>query len=255
MDVLEKVGDKWCATVDLGDGSPVQKFYGDTQDEVVTELIKAQQNATRTIREHKKAAKLNPPQTQPARELPKFEPRSLSVDERFNLSQQLNDPSKNAEAVRALIEAELGAPIETVRQTLTLSQEQAFRQQIAEEAKRFLNSHPDFVPNAENDQTMIQYLEARGLAYTAHNLDIAYEDLKDVLILKTATPQVATVVRPRSASTGIPARSNTRTPSTPVGPTAEEINKMDPSEYRRRLGDPQFRAHVNKLFGPKSPRP
>lgn len=253
-DPLARLDDgRWCATVDLGDGSAVQRFYGETREQVVKELIKAQTHATRTIRENRRALKLEKPD--PAQALPEFNPRTLSTDERFRLTNDLNDPSKSDEALERLIEARLGAPLDVVRATLVQSQESAERARIVSEAQRFVSNHPEFKQCEENDKLMVEYLQARNMGYTARNLELAFDDLKEVLVLNQ--PAAPVVIRPRSTSTGLPASTSAgRAATKPVGLSVEDINRMPLDEYRRKLQDPAFVSAVDKAYTQvRSPRP
>lgn len=245
---------RWSITVN-SDGPP-QKYYGETQDEVVAELTRAQEHATRTIREQKRQLRTT---VTPDADVPAvtFRPRSLTADERYVLTQRLGDPSQSAEAVRELIEAELGAPVEAIRNTLTVVQDNQIKAQFQREANTFVAAHPEFKQSEKNDESMLAYLRTRNMGYTARNLEIAFEDLKDVLELKEIPSQqpATPVARPRQASTGIPARSNVRVNGdVKVGLTVEELNNMSPEDYRRRLSDPKFAAAVNKLTA-IAPRP
>ncbi|HEX3682211.1 MAG TPA: hypothetical protein VHU83_06680 [Bryobacteraceae bacterium] len=271
-DPITKLADgRFCATVDPGDGSPVQKFYGSTKQQVIAKLIEAQSHATKKIREQKRLLKTGHAQTEPAQPVTEFKPRSLSTDEQWRISQDLQDPTKTASAVKRLIEAEIGAPVDIVRSTLNLAQQQARRAKWIEEARVFVDEQPDYHNVPENERLLVQYLESHKLDYTATNLAVAFEDLSSggLLQVKPATdnspgpepaPEQVTQptgerVRPRSAQTGIPARASTPRPApVQVRLTADEVNRMSPEEYRRRLNDPQFRAAVDKLFAPAPQR-
>lgn len=239
---------RWSVTVDLKDGSPIQKYYGDTQDEVVSELVKAQEHASRTIKIQKAKLRVT---AKPNQSSPRvnFEPRSLTADERYALTARLNDPSQSAEAIRFFVESEIGAPLEDIRRLLTVAQDESRSSTFKKETDDFLAAHPTFKKSQENEDAILGYLEARGYDYTAHNLSLAFEDLKDIIELNAVPVQVAPAPgRPRQAATGIPARSNVRaTPTPKVAFTAEEINRLSPEEYRRKLSDPAFVEAVNKL--------
>src|SRR5437868_2462551 len=67
-------------TIDLGDGSGVQVFEAPTLEELVDKLAKAQENATRKIRELAAKVKIEPaPETK----------SKLSPDEEFVLGQEM----------------------------------------------------------------------------------------------------------------------------------------------------------------------
>lgn len=273
-DPITKLADgRWCATVDPGDGSPVTRFYGATREKVIGQLIHAQANATKKLREQKRLLKTGQVQVDAAQPTVEFKPKSLSADDQWRIAADLQDPSKAASAVKKLIEAEFGAPVEHVRATLSQAQQQTARVKMQEEGKLFLDEHPDYQNTTENERLLVEYLKSHGMAYTAHNLAVAYEDLSSSNLLQTSytptvepTPTPASgqtrepedtrvTVRPRSAQTGIPARTSTPRPAgNQVRLTAEEIDRMSPEEYGQRLRDPQFVAAVEKLAAARSSR-
>lgn len=148
----------------------------------------------------------------------------------------------------------------TDRQDLTLEElrEITAQQQIHIEAGKFLRAHPDFIESMENDKIVTQYITSRGYDYTAHNLGLAYEDLKDILKLKTVIPSVENsqpsnvTVRNRQASTGLPSNTSVPRSATPkVGLTVKEITEMPTAEYDRRFRDPKFRQLVDEAYAKK----
>lgn len=253
MEMLKRDGDRWFVEIDPGDGTPTQKFYGDTQEAVVAELVKAQSHATKKIRSQAALLKVQPVKNQ-ERSID-FNPRELTADERVNLAHQLANPGQNAEALRSVIEAEFGAPIETIRATLKQVVHRDEKEKISAEAKIFLDRYPDFQKSSQNEKLILDYLTSRNMDYTADNLSLAYEDLtaSDLLQLKTTSSAplapASASVRPRSTSTGISSQGATRPQPKPVGLTANEVYAMSSAEYKRRISsDPVFKAQVEKLF-------
>jgi len=248
MASIKKDGDKWVAEIDPGDGTPLQYFRGDSQEEVVSELIKAQSHATRKIREQGRALKIRQP-VQQERSAPQFKPRTLTADEQFKIQQ--GDP----DALKTVIEAEFGASLEEVRATLRRVNERDEQERLAFVAKEFLRTHADFKACPENDELIVKYLRNNQLPYTVDSLSEAYDDLKlnNLLQLKTAVstapvaPASSTTTRPRSVSTGLPAQAGRSLPS-PKELTADEIYRMPAEEYRRNLSNPQFAASVEKAL-------
>jgi hypothetical protein len=114
------------ATIDLEDGEAVQKFEGESHKEITDKLLIAQANATARIRELRKPAQT--PATPPKAPL-QFSKKPLTADERFTMAQDLSDPEKAPEAIRRAVEAELGAPLETVREKLQSDQDRDLQDQ------------------------------------------------------------------------------------------------------------------------------
>jgi hypothetical protein len=257
MEMLKRDGDRWYAEVDPGDGTPTQKFYGGTQDEVIAELIKAQSHATKKIRSQAALIKTTKPVATQERSI-EFKSREMTADERVALAHKLANPGENTEALRNVIEAEFGAPIEQIRETLQSVAKRDEKEKFVKESNAFLARYPDFLKSNQNETLILEYLTSHNMSYTADNLGLAYEDLaaSNLLQLKPASPaqtvSANTQVRPRSASTGVPASGASRIPAKPAGLTAQEVYAMSSSDYKRRISsDPAFKAAVEKLFSTK----
>jgi hypothetical protein len=156
MEALKQSEDgKWFAEIDPGDGSAFQRFSGDSQNEVVQQLIKAQSHATRKIREQSRLIKTSRPEVAKERSID-LKPRELTADERFKISHELANPAANAEAIRTVIEAEFGAPIEDVRSILKTVTQNQQRERFANEAARFINAYPDYYKVQENEKLIFE---------------------------------------------------------------------------------------------------
>jgi hypothetical protein len=153
-------------TIDLGDGSGVQVFEADTAEDLIDKLAKAQENATRKIRELNRVTKSQP---EP------YKPRELSEDEEFVLSQEFM--TKPSAAFQKIFKDVVGLPIEEFR--TKMERVAAFEQaQAADQASTaFIEAHPEYVANPQNGQRLVKYLETYKLPTTPENLDRAYRDL------------------------------------------------------------------------------
>lgn len=255
----------WERKIDLGDGSGVQVFRASSAEELVEKLAKAQENATRKIRELNQRLKLGSDGKEPEKEnLVNLNPRNLSEDERWRLGSEMNDPAKASQAVRQLIEAEFGAPIEDVRKVITKNAEDARNMRAKAEAEDFVASTPEYYPCPENTASLIKYLEKNGYACTKKNLEIAFDDLHSAGLLREkpeAQPVVTApnsqpeeridsevTVRPRrTQSTGLRSSDTSSSVVTKLkGPSALEIANMSAEEYKQRILLPEMASRRNR---------
>lgn len=293
--VLEKK--KWVREYQPKDDSgnpigPLQRFEADTQQELIDKLAAAHENASSKLYQTRRAVKLGAMlEPDPEEPINTFEPRQLTADERVKLTKDLSDPAKAAEAHRILLEAELGAPIETVREGLRDREIQKRVEAIRGAIAQFKRDTPEYVESETNSENMKKYMEKNNLRYTAKNLKIAFEDLSnDGLIVvqapkaaviepvaavtpavtpAPATPEVIppvattapaipatpTEVRPKQSSSGLGRDNSSAAPGVEapktLGITIRDINKMSATEYNEKLRDPEFRKAVEKLYEKK----
>ena len=254
---MPETQEKFERVIDLGDGSGVQRFEADSIEELVDKLAKAQENATRKIREQARQIKtgLGLVTPDPETPIPEYKPRQRTADEEWKRTQDLTDPAKARGAIRSIVEDEFGAPVEKVRQALTAI-ELAQRVNASKiEVDEWVEEHSsDYYPCAENLRNMMGYLESHKMALTKKNCNIAYEDLRDSGLLKArpvaaekaVEPTEGIPPRPRSSSLRPNASSVVRVPQAPTL-TWDDINKMPPAVYDEKMRDPNFRKQVDAL--------
>src|SRR6266481_2424044 len=161
---------------------PPQRFEADTKGELIDKLAAAHENATaklyQTRREVKLGVMLEPDPEEP---ILTFEPRQLTADERVRLTKDSSDPAKSSEALRTLLEAELGAPMETVRANQRDAELNKRVVSIQAAIAQFKRDTPEYVECEQNSNNMKRYMEkgknGKPLRYTVNNLKIAFEDL------------------------------------------------------------------------------
>lgn len=165
-------------TIDLGDGSGVQVFEAPTMEELIDKLAKAQENATRKIREQAQQLRDKPAPVQQAQ--PEAE---LTPEQKWLLQQRLaNEPEKVIEQfVDETFKKKYGKTIEEI---------EAFQHaQVAEQtAQQWVDATSDYYASPKNGAKMKKYLETYGLDQTAENLQKAFEDLSSSGLLE-ARPQ------------------------------------------------------------------
>lgn len=254
---------------------PPQHFEADTQQELIDKLAAAHENASVKLYQTKRAVKLGA-MLEPDKDEPiqTFEERPLTADERVKIGKLLNDPNTQADAMRILLEAQFGAPVESVRQVLREAEINKRAENIRYCIREFKIAHPEYVESESNRDTMNKYLEKHQMPYTKKNLEIAFEDLNQdgLLTLKApqaavtkpvaepssttaapagtetipppptnapAIPEVPTEVRPKQSSSGLGRDNSSAPPSNAapktVGITIREINAMTSEQYSKAL--------------------
>ena len=209
-----------------------------------------------------------------------FTPRELSAEELYEISRDLLDPTKSAEASTKLLEAKLGAPLEALGSTLKTMQHDNIALRAKVEANAFVNANPDYYKCDENMDAIVGWMVRYNLAPSAANFQKAFDTLKaqGVLIEGAAPVQPVTPV----PATELPAtqiekpeenvvqrlpgiaitRDNTSDAGTPIAPGSDitysvggrvltglqAIQAMPSDEYKRRLlTDREFAKKVDKL--------
>jgi len=210
--ITEKEKGQWKGTIISPTGGSPQVFWGKTKDGLIANLLKAQANATKKIREQNaklKFAKTPAPAVQKM-DVPTPQNRQLTADEVFEIKTQLeSDP---ALALDTLFQKKTGL---TIEQLVSLAQqgsqkaEYASNQLTAEMVnKTFLANTPDYYPDnqgAQNHRQLIRWIAKFKLGqtvslenaysiydqlvsagvYTVENLEEAFEDLNsDGLMLQ-----------------------------------------------------------------------
>jgi hypothetical protein len=272
---------------------PLQYFEADTLEELLEKKDAAHQNAAVKLYETRKKVKLGVMLEPDKEEQPiqTFEERPLTAEERVKVTNALKDPTTAPEALRVLLEAQFGAPVEDVRAALRQIEIDRHVRRIQYEIDLFTEAHPEYVKCAENKDNLLKYLDKHQLPVTKKNLEIAFNDLlEDELILvrkpkaqeptpapappvaaapapaptisaqatnpAPAIPSEPTDVRPKQSSSGLGRNDSSVAPGVAAAPktvgiTIRDVNKMSSKEYAERLKDPEFRKQVDSLYAQK----
>jgi hypothetical protein len=169
-------------TIDLGDGAGVQVFEGATLEELVDKLAKAQENATRKIREQAAAIKAQPAP------LPVVETeKPLTPEEQWLLQQRmLADPTS---VINEYVQKEV-QKIESAREQAAREEREAIAAGDAA-AKAWVAANPDYYASDKNGNKIKKFLEINGLDISPENLTVAFNDLSESGLLE-ARPAEAT---------------------------------------------------------------
>jgi hypothetical protein len=260
------------------DGNPIgraQVFESDDPQEVIDKIAHAHEMATRRMHELRKHV------TGDQQELGfQFKEETLSDDERWEIAQSINDPSRMDKALDRALEARFGAPISKVREVLNKTVETDQTQRAMAETQAFVNETPEYKICKENQAAMQKYMVDNKLAWNRKNLSIAFEslaadglvDVEETNALPSEGTQVTTepepqtvepiaptapavVTRPRGTTSSSLFRDHSSAiPGSGAGAGkksdeefAKQLAKMPQAELRRRLSDPTFRARVDAL--------
>jgi hypothetical protein len=177
---LVKTAQGWEYRIDLGDGSGVQVFKGKTQKQVISQLGKAQVNASKKIADQNRKDKMKKALEQPdlvTTTIPKFEKKILSTDDQWRISNGLVDPSKAIKSVVEIIEAEFGMTAEEFREERRRRAETAAVEEARGIGARWAAANPQFNNVPENRVKLQEFFAERSWPVTEKNLDIAYSFL------------------------------------------------------------------------------
>ena len=188
---VEKLADgRYRLTVDAGDGTSPEVFYGDKQGECWAALRKSKAHATAALRRRARQFQV----TKELRELavdiipyvPLEQKVTLSAGEIFDLTEALKNPATVLEATRRL---QLGA---RTQEDIDRANEVIERGRMAEQesaARRWMEATPAYIPCPENEKAMIDAMNSLGWGVTHRNLDLCFAELLRQEALITELPQ------------------------------------------------------------------
>jgi hypothetical protein len=204
---------------------PPQHFEADTQKELLELVTNAHINAAKEMYKEKKARKIGDLITpDPEKPIQRYERKPLSADERTRLANAIKDPQTSPEAVRQLIEAELGADTEAIRDGLQYVEIFRRQQLAAQEIEKFRYAHPEYILCDSNQELISKWLLKRNYAITHRNLELAYEDLGDLITKqKPEPPAPAPVTAAPEPTPQVSAPVATPAEEIPAPPLAEAI--------------------------------
>jgi hypothetical protein len=197
-----------------------------TPDELATKLTEQNVLLIRKLREEGRKRRLGiedeaAPDTMERMQNPiEFKERNLSTDERFALTQQLNDPNTFASARDLLIESAIGVPPAQLREFLQNQQTFEIQQRAAENYLQFIYSEDarkNYYDCNDNRATLTDWMFKQGLAPTVANFHEASAKLREAGLLLGAPEQ-----QPRATTTAAPAVENVATEAQSPLPAVEQ---------------------------------
>lgn len=267
--------------------------YTDEED-LKRKYAAKEQNLVRQLREVTRKQRLGIvdgvapiPQDAEFSNIPEFAPRELSAEERFQLSQDINDPAKSVDAVNTLIEASVGMSSQKLRDTLGATQLLTLQLTAKANYDIFERSAADFYPCADNKQVLTDWMFKNGLAPTVKNFKLAQSTLSEAGLLvdspivrevPPAAPVVAPSTEPNSQVPAVPesrivpveqpqtkrqvpvssglSESNSSSSSSPATPsvisaTLADIENMSAEKYKKWLKDPANKDIIAEMNKPR----
>ena len=270
-----------------------------TEEEFREKFVAKEELLVRKLREVTRKQKLGITDDEPItndaqrfENLAEFKPRELTPEERFNLSQDLQDPAKSVDAVNQMLEATIGMSAEKLRTSFNNQQMLTMQLMARANYDTFAETHKDdFYPCQDNKQVLTDWMVKKGLSPTVENFTLALSKLEEAGLLSSRptvreeTP-VQAVVPPAPVSTEpnsqvpvvpearispdeqpqtkrqgrVPSSLNARVASDSSEPGPKtilsmvDIDNMPSEEYRKKLRDPAFRKLVEELENQASAR-
>jgi len=174
-----------------------------TQDELVEKLQLQNVELIRKLRSVSRDARLGRSKDDIAPEVERIEPlvnfteKPLSAEDRFTISQQLNDPEKFESARDKLFESAVGVTPDILRKTLNETQMQTQQLVARQNAQEWLYQHPEFYQCQENIDTVVDYMVKNGLKPVVKNFEFAQTQMQEAgLLLSSPIVREAPVPAP-----------------------------------------------------------
>jgi len=238
-DLFKKVNGLWEVRVkSLIPGGQDQVYRGKTQKEVARQMAGGQANAQKRIHELDRAKRLKNILLEPEVLAPvqTFERKQLTADEQYKLTNQLTDPAKAPGALRTLIEAELGAPLDVVRGSLNRANLEAEENRSRVIAREWANEHAEeFYADQYNIDKLGNFFKDRGWSVTTKNLDIAFSFLDASGELHERPVESEVVAEVPAATTAAPVAAPAATP--PAVPAAAPAGALPAAAPALRPAD------------------
>lgn len=164
-----------------------------TPEELTDKLTKQNEELVRKLREVTREQRLG---VRPKENIPddaerfdgivEFKPRELSADERFQISQDLNDPEKFVDARDRLLESAVGVNPKKLTDTLNEQQLYILQLRARDNYQAFTGASNGYLDSADNRELMTNWMFKNGLAPTVKNFNYAYSSLKEAGLLSEA---------------------------------------------------------------------
>ena len=211
-----------------------------TQDELVTKLQEQNVLLIRKLRDQTRKVRLGIEEREDLGDNlehfsgpVEFKPRELSDEETYDIARRLQDPTTASAAAEELIEAKLGAPLNTIGSTLQRTQQDVIRMAARAEANAFTADNPGYYKCNENFEAITSWMVRYDLAPVKDNFQKAYDTLKaQGLLIEGAAPVVAPVVEQPTVQDNIveqPVLQDNNAPKPPVVGIASGLTNDDSS--------------------------
>lgn len=272
-------------------GKQVIKYR--TPDELATKLANQNIELVRKLREVTRQQRLGindeklPDDTEFYSNKSDLVEKTLSPEETFQLSQDLNDPAKFMEARDRLLESAIGASPSEIRERFNGQERMILQLAVKSNYDTFERNNRNFYPCPENKEILTDWMFKHNLAPTVKNFQLGVAKLResglilDAPIEREVTPEPAPVAAPvsteptaapvveerRIAPAPVPQqRQALRVPSglhgresaTPslssegISLTLVEFDKLSSDDMKKKLRDPAYAKKINELLEAQS---
>jgi hypothetical protein len=218
-------------------GKQVIKYR--TPDELTKKLVEQNTSILRQLRKVSREARLGnsteniPSEAQRFTGVVEFKEKTLTADERFQLTQDLNDPEKFASARDRLLESAVGVPPAQLREQLNRQQMEILQLRAKDNFLVFAKNESfltgDQSTDQENATTLTDWMFKNQLAPTVENFNLASSQLRSAGLLNEA-PVVQQVPAPTVSV--VPVESVVPQTQEPVVPSAR-ISAPEPVQLKR----------------------
>ena len=274
----------------------VQVILYTTEQELAEKLVHQNVELIRKLREVTRDNRLGRVQREESVEsdsLPptiEFAEKPLTAEERYAISQDMNDPAKFEDARDRMFESAVGVKPKEFRDALNQNQLQTQQLLARQNAEEWMSRHPEFYVCPENMSTICDWMVKTGLPPTVKNFEIAQNKMTEAgLLLSSPIVREAPVaevpvaeivpkmqvlapeqtriseapVPQEKRQSHVPSSLNNRvasdkdaiTPDATAALTLQVIDKMSSEEYRKQITtNPAFVKRVNELEAARPPR-
>jgi hypothetical protein len=202
-----------------------------TQDELVeklqaqnVELIRKLRSVSRDNRLGRTQKDEIAPEVERIEPLVNFVEKPLSPEDRFTISQELNDPEKFESARDKLFESAVGVKPEILRATLNKTQLQTEQLVARQNCQEWMYQHPEVYQCQENVNTVVDYMVKNGLKPTVTNFEFAQLQMQEAGLL-LSSPIVREAPVPETVT------------PTPVAPVVEAPKLQEPAPEPARISE------------------
>lgn len=157
-----------------------------------------------------------------------FKERQLTSEQRFELSQKLNDPEHFTEARDILLESAIGIPPAQLRAFLSKQQLFEIQQRAVDNYVSFVQSDRSYYDCPDNRETMTDWMFKKGLSPTVDNFILASSTLRDAGLLLGAPEQQQVSSTPTEVAVEAEAQSQ------PPAAVAPRIRDEQPPQQTRQ---------------------
>ena len=162
-----------------------------------------------------------------------FNEKMLTAEERYSISQDLNDPTKFDSARDRLLESAIGQTPQKLRETLNQTQMTTMQLLARQNAQEWMGNHPEFYPCAENVNTICDWMVKNGLQPTVKNFEFAQTKMTEAGLLLSSP--IVREVPPTPAAVPVvePVVETVPKPQVPVVELARISAEQPPQENRQ----------------------